>query len=827
MYQKILLSAVLVALFSGYLFAQKPQKPHVGEIKQMIDRLDVLGTVLYVAAHPDDENTSLITYYANEEHMRAAYLSATRGDGGQNLIGPEIREELGLIRTQELLAARRTDGGRQFFSRANDFGYSKHPDETFTIWNREDVLADFVWVFRKFRPDVIITRFSKTPGVTHGHHTASAILAHEAFKLSGDANAYPEQLEYVDTWEPKKIFWNTSWWFYQRTGQKMDTAGLAQVNVGAYNASLGKSYTEISSLSRSMHKSQGFGSTGRRGDAIEYLVQWDGSESKKPFDDIDVSWDRVKGSREVKYLVSKLKEEFDISRPSNILSTLLQTREAIRKIDDEFWKEIKLKEVDALVKAVSGLYVELVSDESSYAPGDSIAITFEAINRSDTEMKLKSVKLNQWYEEIEFSGPLVDNKRFNSTMKLKLPNNIAYSSPYWLEEESSLGMYQVSDQEDRGKPENDHAIYGTVAMEVEGEEITYDIPVVFKRNDPVEGEMYEPVSISPPVMANLSSGVLVFGDDNAKKIEVKVLAGKENVNGTLKLEGPKGWSITPGELNYDLTQKGQEQVYTFEITPPAKASDGEITIVLEYDGKNYTKASREIRYDHIPKQTIYPESRARVVRLDLTKNGDMIGYIQGAGDAIPDNLTQIGYKVEFLNKDDVVAERLAKYDAVILGIRALNTVDWLAYKNTELFKYVEQGGTLIAQYNTSHRLVTKEIAPYDIKLSRERVTVESAPVEILAKDHPAITGPNKITDQDFDDWVQERGLYFPNEWSKEFVPILSSNDPGESPKTGGLLVAKHGDGYYVYSGYSWFRNLPAGVPGAYRLFVNLISLGND
>jgi len=827
MKKSCLLSAILVALFSCNLNAQAPKKPHIGEIRQMLEKLDVLGSVLYVAAHPDDENTSLITYFANEEHMRTAYLSATRGDGGQNLIGPEIREELGLIRTQELLAARRTDGGQQFFSRANDFGYSKHPDETFTIWDKEKVLADFVWVFRKFRPDIIVTRFSTMPGVTHGHHTASAILAKEAFKLSGDPTAYPEQLDLVDAWQPSKIFWNTSWWFYRNTGQKMDTTDLTQINIGKYNPRLGKSYTEISSLSRSMHKSQGFGSTGSRGDATEYLLQWDGEENDSLFENLTTDWSRVEGGEEVTFLIQKMREEFDSSNPSELLPTLLLTRRAISKISDEFWKDIKLREVDGLIKAVSGLYAELVASQNSYVPGDSIQISLELVNRSAASMKVERVKLNHWINEFELSSPLGDNKRFRTELNLKLPGGVEFSTPYWLREEASLGMYTVEDQEQRGKPENDPALSGSVTVSIEGEEISLNIPVVFKRNDPVDGEVYEPVAISPAVMANLSAKVLVFGDGNSKKVDVRVIAGRKGVNGELSLDAPKGWKITPDVVDYSLEQKGQEEIYSFEITPPKKASDGNIAISLTHDGRTYQNGYSGITYDHIPKQNIYPKASSRVVRLDLEKRGELIGYIKGAGDAIPENLTQIGYTVEFLEKDDVTLENLKKYDAVILGIRALNTVSWLAYKNTELFRYVQDGGTLINQYNTSHRLVTQDIAPFDLKLSRDRVTVEEAPVEILAKGHPAIMGPNKITSLDFNDWVQERGLYFPNEWSAEFTPILSSNDPGETPKEGGLLIAQYGEGYYVYSGYSWFRNLPAGVPGAYRLFVNLISLGND
>lgn len=813
----------LLAAITFYSFSQAPKKYHSGEVRQMLEKLNVLGTVLYVAAHPDDENTRMIAYFANERHMRTAYLSATRGDGGQNLIGPEIREELGLIRTQELLAARRTDGGQQFFSRANDFGYSKDPDETFNIWNRDEVLADFVWVFRKFRPDIIITRFNDEAGRNHGHHTASAILAKEAFELSNDETAYPEQLDYVATWQPKKIFWNTGWWWFRNTGR--DTTGLSTFNVGTYNPLLGKSDTEMAAESRSMHKSQGFGSSGSRGEETEYLEQWGGNKTDNPFDDIATSWDRIEGSEGVKFYIQKALNEYDETNPSLILESLVLARRELKKLDDDFWVDIKTKEIDKLIKAVSGLFIELKANDNSYAVGDSIVIGLEAINRSPAEISLESIQFNQWINPVSIGTTLIDNKRFTSELNFILPKGMSYSNPYWLVDKGSLGMYSVQDQALRGKPENDPVLSAEVAINVGGEQINLTIPVIYKRTDPVDGEVYEPISIGPPVMVNMSGGVLVFGDDQPKSIDVRVIAGKQNVEGNVGLNLPAGWTSEPSSKTFSLSNKGEEQIFTFDVTPPKKASEGKISAIAVLDGKEYKKGLSIIEYDHFPKQTLYPDAEVRIVRLDLKKKGNLIGYIEGAGDAIPQNLKEVGYNVEYLQKDDVVAESLAKYDAIILGVRAFNTVEWLSFKNVELFKYAENGGNLIIQYNTSHSLVTQDIAPYDLKLSRDRVAVEGAEVRILNKNHPVLQGPNKITDKDFENWVQERGLYFPNEWSDDFTPILSSNDPGESPKDGGLLVAKYGKGYYIYSGYSWFRELPAGVPGAYRLFVNMISIG--
>lgn len=814
-------SSLLIAL-SFQTFAQESNPYSPGAIRQKLEKLNVLGSVLYVAAHPDDENTRLIAYYANEELMRTGYLSATRGDGGQNLIGPEIREELGLIRTQELLAARRTDGGQQFFSRANDFGYSKDPEETFNIWNRDQVLADFVWTFRKFRPDVVITRFN-SDGRTHGHHTASAILAREAFELSGDESAFPEQLDYVETWQPKKLFWNTGWWWFRDSGG--DTTNLKTLDVGQYNPLLGESYPEIAAKSRSMHKSQGFGSSGSRGEQIEYLEQWGGDEAESVFGGIDTSWERVTSSKEVAFFINKAIESYDDRNPSTIIEPLMGARNALEKVEDVFWKEVKQKEIEDLIVAASGLYISLRANEPNYAVGDSIAIALEVVNRSDAEITLDEVLFENWPNPISFNAPLLNNKPFTSEMNFQLPKSMNFSHPYWLREEGELGMYEVRDQMQIGKPENDPAIKAEVIISLGEEKIKLDVPVVYKRTDPVDGEITEPLTIGPPVMINVSAGVLVFGDNKAKSVDVRVIAGKKNCVGSVSIDAPTGWTISPSKSDFDLTQKGEEQLFTFTIIPPAEASEGYVRARATIDGKTYQKGLSVIDYDHIPKQTLYPDSKVKVVRVDLQKKGNLIGYIEGAGDAIPSNLEQVGYQIDILNKDDVLVENLKKYDAIILGIRAFNTVEWLSYKNSELFEYVRQGGNLIIQYNTSHRLVTQEIAPFNLKLSRDRVAVEEARVEILAFDHPVMKGPNRITEKDFEGWVQERGLYFPDEWSEEFIPILKSNDPGESPKTGGLLVAKYGKGFYVYSGYSWFRELPAGVPGAYRIFVNLISLG--
>lgn len=814
---------LLVLIATQTVQAQRPKTYHSGEVRQMLKKLNVLGTVLYVAAHPDDENTSMIAYFANEELYRTGYLAATRGDGGQNLIGSEIREGLGIIRTQELLAARRTDGGQQFFSRANDFGYSKNSNETLNIWEKEKVLSDFVRVFRKFKPDVIVTRFTPTRG-GHGHHLTSAILAQEAFKMSGDPEAYPEHG--LEPWQPSKIFWNTSFWFYR--GQEFDTTEMVSVDVGKYNPNLGQSYTEISALSRSMHKSQGFGSTGRRGISKDWLVQWEGEKSKEVFGGIDATWARVDGAEQVAEYLQMAEDNYNPQDPTETLMALAKGKRALSRLPDQFWKEIKLKEIDQTIAAISGMYFEVVADDYAYVPGDSIQLRLEGISRIGSQFTIKEVRFSPWDKPQDFNAALKANRRFNHDLMMKIPEDMPLSQPYWLREASSLGMYTVSDASMIGLPENPSAMNATFLVQLEDQFLEFKVPIVYKRNDPVDGETYRPIAITPPVMVNVESEVLVFGDNQSRPIAVTITSGRANTTGRLQLDLPKGWSSQPEFQDFDLTIKGEEQVFTFSITPPKKANINYVSASATLaDGSKWNKGINVIAYDHIPTQTTFPESRVKLVKLDLKKAGDKLGYIAGAGDVVADNLRQIGYEVDDLAKEDITAENLGQYDAVILGVRAFNTVDWLSYKNTELFKYVENGGTMLVQYNTNRRLVTEQVAPYDLTLSRDRVTVEEAEVRMLAPDHPVLNKPNKITSKDFDGWVQERGLYFPNEWSEEFTPILSSNDEGETPKDGGLLVAKYGKGHYVYSGYSWFRELPAGVSGAYRLFVNLISLGDD
>lgn len=826
MIKRILIASFLFAHLLQNTVAQISKSKSSGDILQMLEKLNTIGSVLYIAAHPDDENTQLISYFANGLHLRTGYLSATRGDGGQNLIGTEIKESLGVIRTQELLAARAIDGGEQFFSRAVDFGYSKHPDETFNKWEKEKVLEDFVWVIRKFKPDVIVTRFNTSPGTTHGHHTASAILAKEAFALSNDSSAFPDQLASVDLWEVKKIFWNASTWFYRRTNQEFNPDEFVKLDVGAYNTYLGKSYTEISALSRSMHKSQGFGRVGSRGSEYEYLKQWEGEESVEVFDGIETSWSRIKGGEQVQYHLEQAFLRFDPKEPELIVPDLLMARKEINQIANDHWRKIKLREVEEIILAVTGTFLQFTSEQSEYAPGDSITISFEAINRSNADIKLSGVSFSRWSDNYIYQIDLANNQTTSFNYSLNFSKRTPISQPYWLQESSTEGMYDVRDPEIIGFPENSPLIVGKVSLKIEDQFINYNIPVIYKRSDRVKGEVIAPISITPPIMVNLDKNALIYSSDEPKEVSVVLIAGSSDQAGQVSLDVPNGWKCIPELQDFSIMQKGGEETYTFMLYPPKEAEVSIISAKAIVGDQTFVLGKEIIEYDHFPKQIRFPKAATKVVKLDLKKKGSRVGYIMGAGDKVPSALEQMGYNVSFLGKDKVTSANMKQFDAVIVGIRAFNTLDWLSYRNEELFAYAEKGGTVIVQYNTSG-VVTDELAPYPLKISRDRVSVEDAEVRFLVKKHEVLNRPNKITNQDFEDWVQERGLYFPNEWDEKFEAVISASDPGETPKDGSLLIAEHGEGYYIYTGLSFFRELPAGVPGAFRLMANLISIGKN
>ena len=823
---------VILALLltSKGIRAQKPLKLNSNEIYEKVQMLNFLGTALYIAAHPDDENTRLIAYLANTKKARTGYLSLTRGDGGQNLIGSEIRELLGVIRTQELLAARGIDGGQQFFTRANDFGYSKRPDETLEIWNKEKVLSDVVWTIRTFKPDVIINRFDhRTPGTTHGHHTASAMLSAEAFDLVGDKNQFKEQLKLTETWQPKRLFFNTSSWFYrnQEDFEKATKGKLTAFDVGVYYPLKGLSNNELAAMASSQHLCQGFGRVTTRGSQNEYVEFLKGEKPKDKndiFSGINTTWNRVKGGGEIGAILYEVEANFDFVNPSKHLPKLMEAYKMIQHLADLHWRKIKDKEIKEIIEACAGLYIEAAADSSSGMPNATTDVNFEVLNRSTVSIELISITSAIDGKTITKELDLETNKKvnFKETITLKTTE---YSDPYWLRKEASLGMYRVDNQNLIGKPETPRPAKIHFNLSIDQVPIVITKNVVRRYAERDKGEIYEPFEILPKVTTRLPNKVLIFSDDVAKKVFVEVSAGADSIVGNISLKAPVNWQVSPKKISFNIAQKNDKQTVAFFVTPPKNQSEGKLKVNVTSNGKTYNKELVEINYNHIPKQSVLLTSEAKVVRLNIKTIGTKIGYIKGAGDAIPESLQQIGYTVNLINPIEINEKNLLSYDAIVLGIRAYNVVKELKFKQKYLLAYVENGGNMIVQYNTNRRVDVA--APFELKLSRDRVTNEFAEVRVLEKEHSLLNYPNKITPEDFKGWVQERGLYFPGTWSKEYTPILSMNDKGETPKNGSLLIAKYGKGNYIYTGLSFFRELPAGVSGAYKLFANMLAVGKD
>ena len=806
---------LFLLLFTLFVQAQAPKKPNSNEIYEAIQKLNFLGKVLYVAAHPDDENTRLITYFANHYHAETAYLSLTRGDGGQNLIGPELREKLGAIRTQELLAARNIDGGNQFFTRANDFGYSKEPNETFSIWNKEQVLEDVIQVMETFQPDIVINRFNhRTPGTTHGHHTASAILSLEAYnKLST---------------KPSRVFFNTSWWFYgsEEAFEKADKSNLLTFNANVYYPLKGKSNHEIAALSRSQHKCQGFGATGSRGSETEYLELLKGSlpNASNIFEGIDTSWNKIKNGATIGQILNKIEVNFDFKNPSNHIPELVKAYLLIQKLDDSYWKTTKTNQISKIIEACSGLYLEAITSTEKATKNETITINFEAINRSNSNVKLLNISILNQNKKTE-NKVLLNNEKVNFEEKnFKIPNSIEYTNLFWLKEKPTVGMYQVSNKSIRILPEEKLQFPVIFSIEIEGTKIDFVKNLVYKKNDPEKGETYIPFSVLPEVTSEIVNKVSIFNNNEPKEIIVKLKSNKENSKGTAKLILDSSWKVEPKEIPFSIASKNEEKTILFKVFPPKNESSTDFSVEINTNTEKHQLECVEIKYDHIPKQTILQPSEGKLVKLDIQIKGKNIGYLIGAGDEVGKNLENIGYQITYINPHEISVENLNKFDAVILGIRAFNTIEELKFKNKELFQYVSNGGNLIVQYNTTNGLLTKEVAPYELVISRDRVTNEKAKITFLNPNHPVLNAPNKITTKDFENWIQEQGLYYPNKWSTSFTPILSAADEGENQKEGALLIAKHGKGNYIYTGLSFFRELPEGVSGAYRLLANLISL---
>ncbi len=798
------------------VIAQTSPPTDMGTIQQNLKKLNTLGSVLYVAAHPDDENTRLLAYLAQEKHYRTGYLALTRGDGGQNLIGNEQSELLGLIRTQELLAARRMDGAEQFFTRANDFGFSKGPEETLKIWDREKVLGDVVWVIRKFRPDVIICRFPTTGEGGHGHHTSSAILAQEAFTLAADPTKYPEQLQYVKPWQAKRLLWNT----FNFGTTNTTAADQFKIDVGVYNPTLGKSYGEIAAESRSNHKTQGFGTAKQRGESYEYFKTILGDAPQTDLmDGVETSWKRVKDGAEIAASVGVITRNFIPESPEKSVPAMVALLGKIEKVSDTYWREQKTKELSNLIAACAGLWFESYATEATYALGDKIQVRSQVVNRFNDKVKINKISIGS--DVLELASKIIPANQLQSFESVTVADKI--SQPYWLETSHKQGTYNLPDNTLAGNPENPDLLKANFQFIIEGKPVNFERRLLYKYTDPVRGEVYQPLEITPPVTANIDGKDYIFSSNQAQTIQVK-LKSFTSASGSISIKPIEGWKISPDKIDFTGKAKNDEWTVAFTVTPSDnKPKTSTLQIIATANGKPYSMSLKRIRYDHVPAITLFPPAEATLVNLDLKTGGKKLGYIAGAGDLMPEALRQVGYDVHMLSENEIMNSDLSGYDAIITGVRAYNVNERLVYEQPKLMEYVKNGGNLVVQYNNNSGLVVKQIGPYPFTVMNLRVTDEDAAVTVLDQQNPALNYPNKITQEDFKGWIQERGLYFVSNVDPQYKAILQMNDKGESPLNGSLIVGDYGKGRFVYTSLAFFRELPAGVPGAYRLFVNLLS----
>jgi len=808
--------------------------PGAIEVEQSLEKLNNLGTVLMIAAHPDDEQTAVLAYFARGRHMRTAYLSLTRGEGGQNLIGGEQGPALGVIRTQELLAARKIDGAEQFFTRAIDFGFSKTAAETFQKWGHQRILSDVVWVVRRYRPDVMILVFSGTPADGHGQHQVSAILGKEAFEAAADAGKFPEQLKYVQPWQAKRLVRaNFNFRAFRAAlppGTKLPEfpelppAGAA--DTGAFNPVLGYSYQELATMSRSMHHSQGTGAIRRPGEGETTFGLVEGAPVQKDlFDGIDTTWNRVPGGAAVGPLIEQALGDFDMHHPEKSLPALAKARPLVAAIDDPLAKA-KLAELDHAMALCAGLYVEAQAKQPEVSPGAALSVTTTVINRSPARVRLDSGAMEgAWNEPLQLKSESLEyNQDVTIRFEKSVPLTQPYSQPYWLAEPPDGDVYQVANQLLIGLADTPPVAQVRLKLMVDGAPVEVTRPVEYRYAPSAEGERVRPLAIVPPVAVNLPDTVAMFPSTASRRVQVALHADVAKATGDLRLDVPPGWKAEPESLPFQLAAAGEEDQLSFQVTPPAGETTATLKAIARVNGREIANGIETIDYRHFPLQMLFPPSDVKLVRANIAVTAHRVGYIMGAGDQMPGALQQLGLEVTLLSQWDLEQGDLGRFDAIVAGVRAYNVRADLRANQTRLMNYVKNGGTYIVQYQNADPTLTMGPYPFTVPGGNQfRVTVEEAPVQFPHPDSPLLTTPNRITPADFAGWVQERVLYVATKWDEHYQTVMESHDPGEEPLAGGELWTRYGKGVYIFTAYSWFRQLPAGVPGAYRLFANLLS----
>jgi len=838
-----------------------------------------------IAAHPDDENTALLTYLARGRKVRTGYLSLTRGEGGQNLIGPEQGDALGVIRTQELLAARRIDGAEQFFSRAVDFGFSKTPKEALDKWGHDKILSDVVWVIRRFRPDVIILRFSGTPRDGHGHHQASAILGKEAFSAAADPARFPEQLRWAEPWQAKRLMWNMAAFNRQQQQEAEKAPNKLTLDLGEYDPVLGHSYSEIAGMSRSMHRSQGMGTAERRGSDKNYVVTVAGEPAVRDiFDGIDITWNRVPGGGPVGQVLAEAARTFRPEKPEATVPLLIKAKKMMAELRQPV-VDRKREEIQETIALCSGLWLDATADKFAVVPGGVLKIKATALSREHVPVQVGSVTIEGIASALDAKGgALAYNELRNFTAEITVPRQQPLSQPYWLREPRQGDTYIVPNQLEIGLAENSPLFEAKFQVRVDTEDFEITRPVVYRYIERAQGELTRPVIVEPPVALEWSESALLFPNGSAKKVELQLRSNIAGATGPVRIQAPAGWHVTPASEQFRLAMSDEESSLALQLTPPSQDAQEFLGASATVGDQNIAVGMETISYPHIPPQVLFPPAKTKLVRSDIRLLAKTIGYVMGAGDEVPGALRQLGAEVTLLGPEELARGNLTRFDAIVTGVRAYNTRPDLRANEERLLDYARNGGTVVVQYNVpegggpggnapgaapapgrggpnaaatdseaprgnappanaqaadggpapnnapapeavSESPTLAHLGPYLLTTGRDRVTMEDAPVQLPNPMSPLLHKPNQITARDFEGWVQERGLNFASKWDPHYQSLFETHDPGEKPLLGGTLYTRYGKGAYVFTAVSWFRQLPAGVPGAFRIFANLLSAG--
>jgi LmbE family N-acetylglucosaminyl deacetylase len=817
---------ILLGLYSLTTMVWSQSRP-ASELLEEIKKLKVVGSVLYVAAHPDDENTRLISYLSNELKLSTSYVSLTRGDGGQNLIGPQLDELLGVIRTNELIQARKIDGGEQYFTRANDFGYSKTAEETFSIWSRDSVLQDLVRLIRTIKPDVIINRFDhRTSGKTHGHHTASAILALEAFDQARNSLYQREKFKDLEPVRVSRIFFNTSWFFWGSKDKfdQADKSHLHALDIGSYFPASGVSNGEVSARSRSMHKSQGFGINSIRGSQMEYFERLDDKKQNgelSPFDGLNLTWSRFNGGGNVEKIIDEIIHTFDVNHPEKSIPLLQKAETYIMDINAGHWKEAKLRDIRNLILECAGIYAEAYTDQQTVSAGDSLKIQTEMISRLSSDVVLNSVEIPELNLVFTHNSKLIVNVPVYYNSKAMV-NRIRPTAPFWLMKGRGKGMYEVEDPEWVNKPATPASLDCIFKCEINGKPYEWKREVIYKNDDPVAGEIRQPLVTLPALTMNPSDELVILSkSEKTVLFEFELEAHRPDIREKIRVQTSPGIKVEPSEFMAEFNHKGEKKKFKVWVST-SEMSSRKSELKLNA-GSEEIFVHHKIRYPHIPWQDVLLPARIKISVADIRIVSKRVAYVEGAGDYLDEAIRKMGFSCQVIPASKLQDLRKSEFDVLVFGIRALNTAEELKDCRRYIERFAEEGGKVIFQYNTSQELVTQDFLGEDFKISRSRVTNENSPVRILNPDHPVFQKPNKIIPGDFDHWVQERGLYFPGAYNSSFEELLEFEDPGEKPLKSGLLVMKKGKGSIIYSSLAWFRQMPSGVPGAYRILANLIS----